>query len=162
MNLQLDELNRILEEEVTVGEQLSWAIKKQRQAFATWDVEALFASIELRQAGICRLSELEARRRQLFEVSGSISSSLNLREIIHACREESLKKERLRGLRLRAREIFLQLRAEERDLLEVMMAFRSHFHRALNLLTTSSMAVYCERGMAVSERPTSALMCHKA
>jgi hypothetical protein len=162
MKLQLDELATILEEEITVGERLREVLVMHRDALSTLDVRALVTSVELREAGVRRLAALESRRRLILEAAGDVSSSATLKEIINACPEEGTAKDRLKCLRKRAREVFVLLRTDERDLSGLFAEFRIHFNEALSVLTTSSIPVYSESGAAVAERGGATLMCRKA
>jgi hypothetical protein len=162
MNRQLGEFAALLEEEILVGEQLRDTLVKHRHALAVWDVNALVASIEVRQAGVRRLAELEARRHRIIESVQKFGTPVRLRMIIQTAPVQASSKEYLRVLRSRAQEVFVRLQAEERDLNEVMTAFRSHFVHALQLLKTPSAAGYSGRGANSTERTISALMCHKA
>jgi hypothetical protein len=162
MKLQLDELATILEEEIALGERLREVLIMHRDALSTLDVTALVASVELREAGVCRLAALESRRRLILEAAGDVSSAATLKEIINACPEEGIAKDRLKCLRKRAREVFVLLRTDERDLSGLLAEFRVHFNEALSVLTMSSISVYSESGAAVAERAGATVMCRKA
>jgi hypothetical protein len=161
MNLEMNALATVLEEEIAIGDQLRLNLAAQRDALVAWDMDALNARIEAREAWIRSLGELEARRARILEMQTGPGHLITLRELIGACTEDLPGRQRLESLRVRARETFVKLQADERDLNGLMATLLSHFHAALEPLASPSVAVYCESGAAASERPSSALIRSK-
>ena len=162
MNLKMNELAAVLEEEIAVGDQLRSNLAAQRRALIAWDMEALNARIGAKEAWVRSLGKLEAVRARMVQIQGDCARPISLRELIRACPENLPERQRLESIRLRAREIFLQLQADERDLNGLMETLLSHFHAALKPLASPPVAVYCESGAAASEQPRSTLIRSKA
>jgi hypothetical protein len=162
MNLALNDIALVLEQEIALGDKLRLNLAEQRDALVAWDLDALLARIEEREAWIRRLGELEARRARIVELRADSPKTITLRKLIEEWPKDIPARQRLQLVRARAREIFLRLQAEERDLNYVMEALLSHFHVALKPLATSSVAVYCESGKTASTGAASALICNKA
>jgi FlgN protein len=144
MNLELNDLAVVLEEEIALGDKLRLNLAEQRHALAAWDMDALIARIEAREAWIRTLGELEARRARIVEIQGDSDKPVSLSELIRDCPEDLPARQRLQSVRARARETFLRLQADERDLNLLMETLLSHFHVALKPLASSSLAVYGE------------------
>jgi hypothetical protein len=162
MSLELNDLAVVLEEEIAVGDQLRLNLAEQRDALAAWDLVALIARIEAREAWIRSLGELEARRAHILEAQADTEKHVTLSELIRACPEDLPARQRLQSVRARARETFLLLQAAERDLNRLMETLLSHFQVALKPLASSPVAVYGESGATASQRTLSALICNKA
>jgi hypothetical protein len=161
MNLEMNALATVLEEEIAVGDQLRLNLAAQRDALVAWDMDALNAKIEAREAWIRAFGELEGKRARIVEMQSARRHLVTLRELIGACSDDLPARQRLESLRVRARETFLKLQADERDLNGLMETLLSHFHAALEPLASPPVAVYCESGAAACERPSSALIHNK-
>jgi FlgN protein len=162
MNLEINELAALLEEETAIGDQLRLNLAAQRDALARWDMDALNAIIEARESWIRSLGELEARRARMVKINSGSGHLSTLRELIMACSADQPARRRLESVRARARETFLRLQADERDLNGLMATLVSHFQAALKPLASPSPAVYGESGAAASAPPSSALINNKA
>jgi hypothetical protein len=162
MNLEMNELAAVLEEEIAIGDQLRLNLAAQRDALVAWDMDALNAEIEAREAWVRSLGELEARRARLVEIQTHPGQPITLRDLIKVCPSNLPERQRLESIRVRARETFLKLQADERDLTGLMETLLSHFHAALKPLASPPVAVYGESGAAASECPSSAFIRNKA
>lgn len=158
----LNDLTAILEEEIAVGDELRLNLAAQRQALVAWDMEALIARIEAREAWIRSLSELEARRARIVDAQAGSNTPVTLSQLITACPEGLPARQRLQSIRARARETFSRLQVDERDLNTLMENLQSHLHEALKPLACPSVPLYGDTGAAAPQRPSSALIRSKA
>ena len=161
MNLVMDQLAALLEQEIAIGDQLLLNLAAQRNALAAWDMGTLNMTVAARKDWLRSLEELEVRRASMFANQSSPGHLITLRELIRTSHQDSPERQRLESIRARARETFLRLQADERDLNELMETLLSHFHAALRPLTSPSLAVYSESGAAAAVRPSSALIHSK-
>jgi hypothetical protein len=158
----LNELAEVLEEEIAVGGELLHNLAAQRQALVAWDMETLLARIEAREAWIRALGELEARRIGILDAQVASKRAVNLSQLIVACGEDLLARQRLQAVRSRARETFLRLQADERDLNGLMENLQSHLQEALKPLVCSSVPLYGDTGAAAPQFSLPALLHSKA
>ena len=162
MNPELNELATVLEEEIAVGEELSHNLAAQRQALICWDMDALIAKIEERGPWLRSLGELEVRRHNLLAQGGGPNESVTLRRLIAACPEDLPARHRLQTVRARARETFVRLQADERNVNGLMENLLSHLNEALRPLARPAVSLYGDTGAAAVQRPSSALIRNKA
>jgi flagellar biosynthesis/type III secretory pathway chaperone len=162
MNLELNHLAGILDEEIAVGDELRRNLAAQRQALVAWDMETLVATIEAREVWIRSLSELEVRRVRIVRRQNPSNYSVTLSHLITACPEGLPVRQRLQSVRARARDIFLRLQADERDLNQLMENLQSHLYEAFKPLGGPSLRLYGDTGTAAPQRVLSALIRNKA
>ncbi|HEX2226062.1 MAG TPA: flagellar export chaperone FlgN [Candidatus Binatia bacterium] len=160
MNLVTDQLAALLEQEIAIGDQLLLNLAAQRNALAAWDMGTLNMTVTAREDWLRSLEELEVRRASMF-AKQSGPGHLTLRELIRSFHEDSPERQRLESIRVRARETFLRLQADERDLSDLMETLLSHFHAALRPLTSPSLEVYSESGAAAPVQASSTLIYSK-
>ena len=162
MNPELNDLAAVLEEEIAVGEELSHNLAAQRQALICWDMDALIAKIEARGPWLRSLGELEVRRHNLLAQGAAPNKSVTLRRLIAACPEDLPVRHRLQTVRARARETFVRLQADERNVIGLMENLLSHLNEALRPLARPAVSLYGDTGAAAVQRPSSALIRNKA
>jgi len=162
MNPELNDLAAVLEEEIAVGEELSRNLTAQRQALSCWDMDALIARIETRGPWLRSLGELEVRRHNLLAQGAASNESVTLSRLIAACPEDLPAGHRLQAVRVRARETFARLQADERNVYGLMENLLSHLNEALRPLARPAVSLYGDTGAAAVQRPSSALIRNKA
>ena len=162
MSPGLDELAAVLEEEIAVGDELRLNLAAQRKALVAWDMEALIARIEAREASIRSLSELEARRARIVHAHAASDKPVTLSQLITVCPEGLPARKRLQSARVRARETFSRLQVDERDLNGLMENIHSHLNEALKPLACPTAPLYDDTGVAAPQRSSEALIHSKA
>lgn len=162
MSPGLNELAAVLEEEIAVGDELRLNLAAQRQALIAWDMEALIARIEAREAWIRSLSELEARRARIVQAQVASNNPVTLGQLITVCPDGLPTRQQLQSVRARARETFSRLQADERDLNGLMENLQSHLNEALKPLACPSAALYDDNGLATPQSSSQALIHSKA
>lgn len=161
MTTRLNELAQLLEEEITVGEELRRNLTAQKQAIIAWDVAELLAQIKAREPWLRLLGELESRRRCLVNDSDLFKETPILRLAIGELPKESAEKSRLIALRQRTRNTFVRLQADEEQLRLLMENLLSHIQEAFLPVSQAAMPTYGEKGVAEPPRPASTLLCSK-
>ena len=159
---KLNELAAVLEEEIAVGDELRLNLAAQRRALGAWDLAALIAMIADREAWIRSLNQLEAERARLVEGQVRSDKPVTLRQLIMACPESLPARRRLQSARACARQTFLRLQADERDLNALMENLQCHLHEALKPLACPPLSLYSDSGTAPAQSPAAALIHNKA
>jgi hypothetical protein len=162
MHPELNDLAAVLEEEIAVGEELSHNLAAQRQALICWDMDTLIAKTEARGPWLRSLGELEVRRHNLLAQGSAPNESVTLRRLIAAYPDDLQARHRLQTLRARARETFVRLQADERNVNGLMENLLSHLNEALRPLARPAVSLYGDTGAAAVQRPSSALIRNKA
>jgi hypothetical protein len=161
VSTDLAELVSVLENEISVGEELSRNIEVQKQAILDWDMVKLLEQIDGREPWLRSLSQLEEQRCEIVKHIGLRSGSLTLRQIIAALPQEGSERVRFGQLREQTEKVFTRLRAEERSLHELMETLLAHIQEALTSLAPPLVPVYSENGVTLPSRTKSGLLCSK-
>ena len=162
MGTPLNELAQLLEEEITVGEELRRNLTAQKHAIVAWDVTELLAQIKAREPWLRLLGELETRRDRLISESDLFNETPVLRRAIAALPKESAETSRLIALRQRTRDTFVRLQGDEEHLHLLMENLLSHIQEAFLTVSHPAVPTYGEKGVAEAARPASTLLCSKA
>jgi hypothetical protein len=158
----LNDLAALLEEEIAVGEELSRNLAAQRRALICWDIDALIAEIEAREPWLRSLGELEVRRQNLLTRMAAPNESVTLSRLIAECPSSLPTRLHLQTVRARARETFVRLQADERNMNGLMENLLSHINGALGPFARPAVALYGDTGAATPQRPSSAFIRSKA
>lgn len=161
MSTCLAELISVLENEISVGEELSRNIDAQKQAIIEWDIVKLLEQIEAREPWLRSLSRLEERRCEIVQHLGSRSASTTLRQIIAALPQGGSERIRFAQLREQIDKVFTRVRAEERSVHELLRTLLAHIQEALSVLTPPHVPVYSENGVTLPLRTKSGLIRSK-
>lgn len=162
MKPALNDLAAVLEEEIAVGEELRRNLAAQRQALVAWDMEALIAGIEAREPWLRSLGELEGRRLNMLQQDGVPDHSITLSRLISACPGDLPARQHLQSVRLRARETFSRLRADEAGVNDLMETLLVHLREALTPLARPAVSLYGDTGATAPQRLSSAFIRNKA
>jgi hypothetical protein len=162
MSLRVAELSAVLEEEITVAEELSRNLAAQRAAIVAWDPSELLQRIERREACLRALGILEQKRSDIIKRMGFASEPVTLRRLVAELPHTSPERARMGALREQASDILTRLHADERDLSGLMQTMLSHIQGALSPLARDRAPVYTETGAAEPQRAPSALVHSKA
>jgi len=162
MNSYLNELTGVLNQEITVGEELSRNLEAQRRALVAWDVVSLLLEIDAREPWLRLLGQLEEKRVAVLKEFAPAGAPATLREMIAQLPADQAERERWRDLQERGRALFSRLHAEERDLKALMENLASHINEALGFLTRPAAPLYRETGAADLQTPSSALLYRQA
>jgi len=158
----LNDLAALLEEEITVGEELRRNLTCQRQALVDWDMDALIAGIEAREICVRSLGELEQRRLEMLKQEGVTNTSIKLKLLISQSPEDLPGRQRLQSVRTRALETFSRLQADERSVNGLMKDLLAQLREALTPLARPTVSLYGDKGGAACQRPASAFIHNKA
>jgi hypothetical protein len=148
----------LLDEEAAVGEELRGNLAAQRRALVAWDMQALIAGIDAREAYLRSLAELERRRIMLLEQAGVTDTSFQLKQLIAHIPDGLPIRRRLATARARALETFTRLQADERNLNSFMASLLEHLRDAVSPLARPDVSLYGDTGAAPSQRPVSAFI----
>jgi FlgN protein len=161
MNGHATQLADVLEEEVSVGEELERNLVEQKRALIGWDVAGLLEQITAREPWLRALGALEHKRKEVLDEIHLSGNAVTLRQLLAALPEDAPEAARLRHARERGREIFTRLDRDERALHGLMENLLSHIQEALRPLLRSASSLYSETGTKESVRPPSALIHSK-
>jgi flagellar biosynthesis/type III secretory pathway chaperone len=161
MNAQVTQLTDVLEEEVSVGEELERNLAAQKQALIDWDVNGLLQKITEREPWLRSLGALENKRIEIIKQLYLSSDAMTLGQLLSRLPQDAPETARLRHLRGRGRGIFTRLNRDERALHELMENLLAHIQEALRPLMRSAAPLYSETGTAEPSRTESALIHSK-
>jgi flagellar biosynthesis/type III secretory pathway chaperone len=161
MNAHVTQLADVLEEEVSVGEELERNLAAQKQALIGWDVAGLLEQITAREPWLRALGALEIKRKEILQRPELSNNAATLRQLLAKLPKDALEAQRLRHLRERGREIFTRLDSDEHALHGLMENLLAHIQEALRPLLRSAAPLYSEAGTAEPARPPSALIHSK-
>ena len=162
MNDCLSELAGILEQEITVAEELGQNLAAQKLALLDWNMDELIARIEARAPWLSRLDTLERQRADCLERCGVDHRTATLRHLLSELRPNAPERDRLAALGGDSEKIFRRLKADERVLHELMEMLLAHIHGALKSLLPAGSATYGENGLAEAPRPQTTLLHGRA
>ncbi len=154
------QLADVLEEEISVGEELERNLAAQKRALIGWDVTGLLEQITAREPRLRTLGELEIKRKEILQ-EAQLDDAATLRQLLAKLPKDALEAQRLRYLRERGGEIFTRLDGDEHALQELMENLLAHIQEALQPLLRSALPLYGETGAAEPARPRSALIHSK-
>jgi flagellar biosynthesis/type III secretory pathway chaperone len=160
MEARTTELADVLEEEISVGEELERNLAAQKKALIGWDVGGLLEQITAREPWLRTLGELEIKRKEILHKT-QLNHAATLRQLLAQLPKEAPEAQRLDSLRMRGCQIFARLESDERSLHELMENLLAHIQEALQPLLRSALPLYGETGTASSARPPSALIHSK-
>jgi flagellar biosynthesis/type III secretory pathway chaperone len=158
MNIALDRLAAILEQELTVAEELENNLAAQKQAIVDWNVEALLGQIAARESWLRLLSELEQKRSEFLNQSGMHRALTTLRQLLADLPPNGPEFRRMSDLQDRTRAVFSRLQADQQNLHSVMRHISAHVQEALGALTGPALSLYGESGVVGSAPAASALL----
>ncbi len=161
MDARATRLADVLEEEISVGEELERNLAAQKKALIGWDVGGLLEQITAREPWLRVLAALEIKRKEILEETELSNNAAPLRQLLAKLPGELPEAQRLNYLRQRGREIFMRLQSDERALHELMENLLAHIQEALQPLLHPSLPLYGESGVAEPPRPPSALIHSK-
>ncbi len=161
MNAGVTQLADVLEEEISVGEELERNLAAQKKALIGWDVTGLLRQITAREPWLRVLGALEIKRKKILQGTELSNNAATLRQLFAKLPKDAPEGQRLRHLRERGSKIFTRLEADERALHELMENLLAHIQEALRPLLLSAAPLYSETGAAESARPPSALIHSK-
>jgi hypothetical protein len=162
VNPDWNDLAALLDEEAAIGEELRRNLALQRQALVAWDMEALIAGIEAREACLRSLGDLERRRIALLEQAGITAASLQLKHFIAQLSYGLPVRQRLECARARALQTFTRLQADEHNITGLMASLLQHLRDALSPLARPDVPLYGDKGAAAAQRPASAFIQNRA
>jgi hypothetical protein len=158
----LIELMQVLEEEVSVGEELLRNLESQKKALLTWDSATLLERIDEKEQLVRQLSAIDEHRQavmpQLLHVYGLSSTDTPSLSAVLAQLPVGTQLHTLTTLQRRAWEIYSRLRAEEKRLAHLMNALLGYLREAIGTFSRSAGTVYGGRGTVIPLRATSGLM----
>jgi flagellar biosynthesis/type III secretory pathway chaperone len=160
--MDFTELVSIIEEEISVAEELQRNLAEQQKALLAWDVAALLYQVEAREPWLRSLGELERRRHRVMKEITPYLSSMTLRELISKVPLGAPEHDRLSKLRDGARKAFTRLQAEERHVHGLIENLLAHIQEALSPLGQSDISLYGETGVATPRSRRPGLMLGKA
>ncbi len=146
--MDFTELGSIIEEEISVAEELRRNLAEQQKALLAWDVAALLYQVEAREPWLRSLGELERRRHQFMKGITPHLSSMTLRELIAKFPSGTPEGDRLNNLREGARKVFTRLQADERHVHGLIENLLAHIEEALSPLSQADVSLYGETGVA--------------
>ena len=158
MSIALDRLAAILEQEITVAEELEHNLAAQKQAIVDWNVEALLGQIAARESWLRLLGELEQKRSEFLSQSGMPQALTTLRQLLADLPPGAAEFSRMSALRERTRAVFARLQADQQNLHSVMHHISAHVQDALGSLTRPTLSLYGESGVAGGAPAASALL----
>lgn len=161
MIAHLAQLTAVLEEEISVGEELERNLAAQKKALVGWDVAELLQQITAREPWLRSLDALEKKRTDILKEMRSSKEAVTLRQLLSAFPQDASETARLRCIRERARETFTRLHNDEGTLHQLMKNTLAHIQEALRPLLHSVAPLYGETGAEEPLRPTSALIHSK-
>ncbi len=161
MNAHVTQLAAVLEEEISVGEELERNLAAQKKALIDWDVAGLLQHITAREPWLRALGAFEHKRKEILDAIHLSSDAVTLRQLLSALPEDAPEAARLRHVRERGREIFTRLDGDEHALHGLMENLLAHIQEALRPLLGSAAPLYGENGTAQTARPASALVHSK-
>lgn len=161
MNALVMQLADVLEEEVSVGEELERNLAAQKKALIGWDVAGLLQHITAREPWLRALGALEIKRKEILQGTELGNNAPTLRQLLANLPKDAAEAQRLRHLRERGGEIFTRLDGDEHALHGLMENLLAHIQEALRPLLRSTAPLYSESGTAESARPPSALIHSK-
>ena len=162
MNACLSELAGILEQELTVAEELEQNLAGQKQAILDWNMERLIAQLDARAPWLSRLEALENQRADCLVRSGFDHRTITLRHLLAALPPDAPERDRLATLQGDSKIFFRRLQADERLLHELMENLLAHIHSALKSLLPPEPTTYGETGVAEAPRPETTLLHGRA
>jgi len=162
MNACLSELAAILEQEITVAEELEQNLAGQKQAVLDWNMEQLIAQLDARTPWLSQLEALERQRADCLVRSGFDHRTTTLRHLLAGLPPDAPERDRLAALQGDSKKIFRRLQADERLLHELMENLLGHIHGALKSLLPPQPTTYGETGVAEAPRPETTLLHGRA
>lgn len=161
MNALVTRLAAVIEEEISVGEELERNLAAQKKALVAWDVAGLLQHITAREPWLRALGALEIKRKEILQGTELSNNAATLRQLLAKLPKDVPEAQRLRHLRERGGEIFTRLDSDEHALHGLMENLQAHIQEALRPLLRSAAPLYSESGTAEPARPTSALIHSK-
>lgn len=158
MSIAMEQLTAILEQEITVAEELERNLAAQKQAVIDWNVEALLAQIAAREPWLRQLGDLEQKRQEFLTGSGVYHALTTLRQLLAHLPAHSPEYARLKGLHERTRAVFTRLQADEQNLHSVMSQISAHVQEALGTFTQPALSLYGESGAAGGAQPAASAL----
>ena len=162
MNPCLSELAAILEQEITVAEELERNLAAQKQAVLDWNMDQLIAQLDARTPWLGRLETLEQQRVDCLGRCGFDRRMTTLRQLLAGLPPDAPERDRLAALQGDSKKIFRRLQADERLLHELMENLLAHIHGALKSLLPPEPTTYGETGAAQAPRPETTLLHGRA
>ena len=162
MNACLSELAGILEQELTVAEELEQNLAAQKQAILDWNMEQLIAQLDARTPWLSQLEALEHQRADCLVRSGFDHRTTTLRHLLAGLPPDAPERNRLAALRGDSKMFFRRLQADERLLHELMENLLAHIHSALKSLLPPEPTTYGETGVAETPKPETTLLHGRA
>jgi flagellar biosynthesis/type III secretory pathway chaperone len=147
MSIALDRLAAILEQELTIAEELENNLAAQKQAIVDWNVEALLGQIAARESWLRLLGELEQKRSEFLNQSGMHRALTTLRQLLADLPPNGPEFKRMSDLQERTRAVFSRLQADQQNLHGVMSHISAHVQEALGALTRPALSLYGESGV---------------
>jgi len=161
MNPQVTQLADVIEEEISVGEELERNLAAQKKALVVWNVTGLLQHITAREPWLRALGALEIKRKEILQGSELSNNAATLRQLLATLPKDAPEAARLHHVRERGREIFTRLDSDEHALHGLMENLLAHIQEALRPLLRSAAPLYSEAGTAEPARPPSALIHSK-
>lgn len=158
MSIALERLAAILDQELTVAEELENNLAAQKQAIVDWNVEALLGQIAARESWLRLLGELEQKRSEFLNQSGMHRALTTLRQLLADLPPNAPEFKRMSVLQDRTRAVFARLQADQQNLHSVMSHISAHVQDALGSLTQPGLSLYGESGIAGNAPVASALL----
>jgi flagellar biosynthesis/type III secretory pathway chaperone len=158
----LAQLTAVLEQEISIAEELECNLAAQKKALVGWNIAELLQQITAREPWLRALSALENKRADILKELRFSKNAVTLRHLISAFPQDGSETARLRCIRERACDIFTRLHNDEQALHRLMENMLAHIHEALRPLLHSTAPLYSETGAAEPPKPTSALIHSKA
>jgi hypothetical protein len=162
VTLELADLTKVLEEELSVGAELRRNLAGQKDAIIAWDIAALLTQLEAREVWLNTLGTLEQRRRRILTEDDPGTEPSSLRLALAPLADGSADKSRLLALGERMRHVFAELKDEEGQLHKLMGNLLAHLDAALSPLLQPLTPTYGENGAADRQRPLAALLRSRA
>lgn len=146
MTTDIAELVVILENELSMGEELLHNLEAQKNAILQWDIVDLLEQIRAREVSLRSLTELETKRSEVVKSINFRSLTVTLRQIIATLPHNSSERARLVQLRDETSKVFNRLHSEERSLHDFMKALLAHIQETFKSLAPALVPVYSESG----------------
>ena len=148
MNAYVTQLADVLEEEISVGEELERNLAAQKKALIGWDMAGLLEQIATREPWLRALGALEIKRKEILQGTELSHNAATLRQLLAPLPADAPEAQRLSHLRERGGEIFRRLDSDEHTLHGLMENLLGHIQEALRPLLRSAAPLYCETGAA--------------
>ena len=161
MNAHVTQLAEVLEEEISVGEELERNLAEQKRALIGWDVASLLEQIKAREPWLRTLGALEIKRKEILRGTELSKNAGTLRQLLAKLPKDGPEARRLHHLRMRGGEIFTRLESDEHAFHGLMENLLGHIQEALRPLLRSASPLYGETGTSEPVRPPSALIHSK-